>query len=98
MEIKIQSIHFDADQKLLQYIEKKLEKLQNINDQVIHVDVFLRLENAGSSVKDKTSEIKINIPGSTLFSKDTAKTFEESVDGAVESMRRQLKKSKEKFK
>lgn len=98
MEIKIQSIHFDADQKLIDFAKKKTNKLTQYFDKIISVDIYLKFDNANGQVKDKTAEIKLNIPGSTLFSSFTSKSFEESLDKSLESLVRQLKKQKEKLK
>lgn len=93
MKVHTQSIHFTADQKLIVFIEKKLSKLSQVFDKIINVDVILKLENAGQ-VKDKIAEIKLQIPGQVLFAKESSKTFEESVDNAIDSLKRQLVKHK----
>jgi putative sigma-54 modulation protein len=97
MEIRLQSIHFDADVKLVEFIEKKLNKLETFYDQIISADVMLKLENNGQ-VKDKIFEVKLNVPGNTILSKETCKTFEEAVDLGTDSLRRQIVKFKEKTK
>lgn len=96
MEVKKQSIHFDADTNLLEFVDKKVGKLQTFHDKIIDAEVFLRLDQEGAKVKEKVAELKISVPGKILFSKEQSKSFEESVDKAVESMRRQLLKQKEK--
>jgi len=96
MNVQIQAIHFKADQKLRDFVSQKLEKLTTFHDRIVNAEVFLKLEKGGSTVKDKVAEIKVHIPGSTLYAAETAKGFEESVDLAAESLRRQLKKHKEK--
>lgn len=97
MKIGVQSIHFDADQKLLDFIQKKANKLDLFFDQIISGEVYLKL---GNSLDDanKISEIKILIPGNTLFAKEQCKSFEEATDLAVESLRKQITKHKEKVK
>ena len=95
MKIRTQSLHFDADSKLLHFIEKKLSKLELFFDRIVGAEVYLKLENTGR-IQDKIVEIKLNIPNNVLVAKDTSKTFEKSVDDAVESLRRQLIKYKEK--
>jgi putative sigma-54 modulation protein len=92
MEIKVQSIHFDADQKLVKFIEDKLGKLNQYYDKIIGGDVFLRLEPADK--ENKVTEIKLAIPGKDLFAKKQCKTFEEATDEAVEALRRQINKHK----
>lgn len=96
MDIQIQAIQFDADAKLVALIEKKITKLNTFFDHIIDAEVFLKLENKSTQVKDKTITIRLNIPGKTLAAEETSKLFEEATDLAVESLRRQLKKHKEK--
>lgn len=98
MNVNIESLHFDADDKLKNFIVKKLTKLTTFYDRIIDSEVVLSLDQNGSAVKDKVALIKINIPGAQLVAKETSKVFEESVDSAVEALRRQLKKNKEKIK
>jgi len=95
MKVKIQSLHFDADQKLLDFIDEKVNKLVTFNSNIIDAEVTLRLENSSTS-DNKVAEIKLLVPGPDLFAKRQCKTFEEATDQAVEALRRQLKKSKEK--
>jgi putative sigma-54 modulation protein len=93
MDINIQSIHFDADIKLIDFIKKKLSKLESMNNKVINTEVFLKLDNAVDN-SNKITEIKLHLPGKTLFAKEQCKTFEEATDLSVESLRRQLSKLK----
>jgi putative sigma-54 modulation protein len=95
MRVHMETVQFKADKKLLDFIEKKLSKLDLFFDRIIDADVFLRLENSGQ-VRDKIAEIKLKVPGEVLIAKDTNKTFEASVDQATESLKRQLLKYKEK--
>lgn len=97
MNIQFHPSGFVASEQLKEFIEKKLEKLETFFDKIIDADVYLKLESH-QQIKDKTAEIKLNVPGITLFSSETAKNFEASTDLAVESLRRQLKKYKEKQK
>ncbi|MEJ2003607.1 MAG: ribosome-associated translation inhibitor RaiA [Cyclobacteriaceae bacterium] len=92
MKLQMHSIHFDADAKLLDFIQRRLDKLETFYDQIVDGEVFLRLNN--SKVENKTVEIKLNIPGSQLFAKEESKTFEAATDEASESLRRQLRKLK----
>ena len=95
MRVQTQSIHFKADQKLVQFIERKIQKLETFFDRIIDVNIILRLENTGQ-IRDKIAEIKLNIPRGLLIAKENKKTFEASVDAAVESLRRQLIKYKQR--
>ena len=95
MKIKVQSIHFTADKKLLQFVEEKVEKLIQYYDSIIDSEVFLRLDKSENTL-NKIAEIKINTPGKTLFAKEQRKTFEEATDVALEALRKQITKQKEK--
>lgn len=96
MKIKVQSIHFDADQKLVNYVQKKMDKLETFYDRTVDGEVFLRLNNEGAD--NKTVEIKLNVPGSQLFAKEQARTFEAATEQATEALKNQLSKFKTKFK
>ncbi|MFA5244079.1 MAG: ribosome-associated translation inhibitor RaiA [Pedobacter sp.] len=95
MKIRVQSIHFTADVKLLDFIQKKADKLDQFYDQIIGGDVYLRLDNSENE-ENKITEIKLMIPGNDLFAKEQCKSFEEATDRAIESLRRQIDKHKEK--
>ncbi len=96
MNVNIQSVHFNADTKLIGYVNKKLDKLTNFNDRIIRVNVFLKLDNVVHAIKDKIAEIRVHVPGHNFFVKSTSKSFEESFDDALDSMIIQIKKNKEK--
>lgn len=95
MRLQMHSIHFDADQKLLDFIQKKADKLETFYDRIVDGEVFMRLEK-NDNRENKVVEIKINLPGDQLFSKEHSTSFEAATDQAVEALRRQLKKFKEK--
>lgn len=95
MNITVQSIKFDADQKLVEFIKKKTAKLEQFLDNIIEGVCYLRLENVVDEA-NKIVELKMNIPGNQLFAKAQAKSFEEATDIAVESIRRQINKHKTK--
>lgn len=90
-----ETVAFKADQKLIDYIERKLGKMDQFFDRIIDANVVLKLENAGQ-VRDKVAEVRIKVPGDVLIAKETRKTFEASVASAVEGLRRQLIRYKEK--
>ena len=96
MNVNIQSVHFDADTKLIEYINRKLEKLGNFSDRIIRVNVFLKLDNVVHANKDKIAEIRVHIPRHNFFLKSTSKSFEESFDDALDTMVSQIKKNKER--
>ena len=97
MDIKIHSVRFDADVKLLKFIKSKVSKLIQFNDDIIAAEVFLRLENS-QDMENKIAEIKLDIPGNNLFAKKQSKSFEEAIDLAVGALRKQVKKKKEKLR
>ncbi|HNP94336.1 MAG TPA: ribosome-associated translation inhibitor RaiA [Cyclobacteriaceae bacterium] len=94
MKLQVHSIHFDADRKLIDFIQKKVDKLETFYDRMVDGEVFLRLNNEGS--ENKTVEIKLKVPGSQLFAKEQASTFEAATDQATEALRKQLRKFKTK--
>jgi putative sigma-54 modulation protein len=96
MNVKIQTVHFNADEKLVDYIHQKLQKLQVFHDRIIKVDVFLKLDNVVHTIKDKIAEIRVHVPRHNFFAKTTTKSFEESFDEAFDSLLTQIKKKKEK--
>ncbi len=97
MNVVIHPVHFDASAQLVDFINRKLQKLETFFDRIIETEVFLKLESR-QNIKDKIIEIKVHVPGKTLFVTKTAKTFEESTDLAFHTLASQLKKQKEKQK
>ena len=95
MKITVQSIHFTADQKLLDFIQKKVDKLETFFDHIISGEVYLKLENVEDEA-NKVTEIKLLLPGNQIFAKEKCKTFEEGADLVVESLRKQIEKHKTK--
>ncbi|WP_372919658.1 ribosome hibernation-promoting factor, HPF/YfiA family [Salegentibacter sp.] len=96
MKVNVQSVNFNADQKLIDFIQMKLDKLETYFDKIIFADVYLKTENT-SNKTNKTTEILLSIPGGELIVKKTCKKFEECVDESVTSLQRQLIKRKEKM-
>lgn len=97
MKVYTESVQFKADRKLLDFIEKKLNKMDQYFDRIIDARVTLKLENAGQ-IKDKIAEVRLKVPGDTLVVKESQRTFEASIDEAVDVLKRQLIKFKEKAK
>ena len=97
MNVNIQTVHFDADDKLVEYVTKKLQKLPTFHDAILKVDVFLKLDNVVHNIKDKIAEIRVHVPKHEIFVKASSKSFEESFDHALESTINQVKKRKEKL-
>jgi len=95
MTINIQSVHFTADKKLLDFINERVSKLSSLYENILDVDVTLRLDKS-STGDNKIAEIKLRVKGSELFAKKQCLSFEESVDNCVDAIKTQIKKYKEK--
>lgn len=97
MNVNIQTVHFDADSKLIDHIQVKSDKLTHFHDRITSIDVYLKLDNIVHNIKDKIAEIKVMVPGHEFFVKQSSKSFEESFDAALESVINQIKRKKEKL-
>lgn len=98
MEVKINSVHFTADQKLVDFVNKKVNKLDTFFDGIINAEVTLKVLKPETS-NNKISELKLSIPANGyLFAKKQADTFEEATDLAIDAIKKQLDKYKEKLK
>ena len=97
MKVFTQSVNFNADKELINYVDEKVLTLVKFHDKIVDAEVFLKVLNI-SDKENKLVEIKINIPGSELIIKREAKSFEEAVNSAVDNLKRQLKRSKEKHR
>lgn len=96
MKVDIQSIHFDADQKLLDFINKKIEKVGTYYEDIRSIDVYLRLEKDAEK-DNKTVEVKINMNHNPIFAKEHSSTFEAATDMVLDKLVAQVKKHKEKL-
>ena len=97
MNVNIQTVHFDADSKLVSYIEKKLTKLPQFHEKITKIDVYLKLDNVVHNIKDKIAEIKVQVPRHEFFVKQSSKSFEESFDSALDALIIQIKRKKAKL-
>ncbi len=97
MEIKIQSVKFDADQKLIQFIETKVSKMDRFTDDITSADVILKLDK-DLDAGNKVVNIILHITGNDAMAERKAKSFEEAVDQCLDAIRKQLEKHKEKSK
>jgi len=95
MEIRIQSIHFDATVALEKFIQKKVAKLEQYYDDILEAEVILKVVKP-ETVLNKEALVKIKVSGNELFASKVSDTFEESVDAAVDALHKQLLKLKEK--
>jgi putative sigma-54 modulation protein len=97
MKIQVQTVHFDADSRLLEFVEERIQKLTKIYDNIIEAEVFLRLQYTGGRIQDKIAEIKLHIPGAIIIDKKISTTFENAILVSVDSLKRQVQKKKEKM-
>ena len=95
MNINVQATNFNVDQKLIDFIQEKIDKLTHFFDKIISADVYLKVDNT-SETENKEVEIRLFVPGHDLFAKKTSKNFEAATDEVTEALRRQAKKHKEK--
>ena len=96
MKVQVHAIHFTADRKLVESIQEKLNKLDTFYDRITGGEVFLKVSTSLGKVKEKMLEIKITVPGAVLFVKETAKSFEEALDLALNAIAEQIKRYKSK--
>jgi putative sigma-54 modulation protein len=97
MNIQIHSVRFDADKKLVDFVNQKLIKLTQFSEGIVSAEVYLRLDK-DQERENKISEIKLEYRGGPLFAKKQSKSFEESTDLAVDALIKQITKHKQKIK
>jgi ribosomal subunit interface protein len=98
MNIQVKTVHFTADQKLVDFVNKKVPKLDTYFDGIIGAEVIMKVVKPETN-NNKVAEIKLSIPGADyLFAEKQADSFEEAIDLAIDAIRRQLSKFKEKLK
>jgi putative sigma-54 modulation protein len=94
---EIESLHFTADNKLVDFIQEKVSHLNRVFSRIDNCKVVLRMDH-DKNKQDKMVEITVNVPQKTLFSRNHAETFELATDQVVGELKVQLKKYKEKMK
>jgi putative sigma-54 modulation protein len=97
MNIKINSVKFATTKKLEDFVNTKVKKLMLYYDDIIRAEVYLKIEN-NQDLNNKVAEIKLEIPGNDLFAKKQSKSFEESTDSAVNALKRQITRHKNKLR
>lgn len=93
MAINIKSLKFNADEKLLAYVNKKVEKLEKFFDNMGDIDVTLSLL---PEHENKAVQIKTHLPGEDLIIERNANSFEEAVTDAADAMKEKIVRFKEK--
>ena len=97
MRVDVQSVNFNADKELIQFIEKKVNGLEKYYDKIVTTEVFLKVQQT-SEKENKVVEIKLNIPGNDIVVKKQSKTFEEGAMLATDALKRKLRQKKEKVR
>jgi putative sigma-54 modulation protein len=97
MNITINSVKFKTDVKLEEFIHDKLNKLNNLYEEIQSSEVILKLDK-DEQKENKITEIKLIVKGSEMFAKKRSKSFEEGTDLVVDALKKQLIKHKDKSK
>lgn len=97
MKISVQSVNFNISKDLVNYIEKKVNNLEKFHDHIIGAELYLKVQSS-SEKENKLVDVKMNLPGLDIVAKKQSKTFEEAVSLALDSIKRQLVKRKEKLR
>ena len=95
MEIRIQSIHFDATEQLQAFIQKKVSKLEKYYEDIKKVEVSLKVVKP-ETAENKEAGVKVIVPSGDFYASKICDTFEEAIDLSVEAIEKQLVKYKEK--
>jgi putative sigma-54 modulation protein len=96
MKVNTQAVNFDAEDKLIDFTQSRMEKLEHFYNKIINIDVYLKVQKT-SMPENKIAEIRVFVSGDDMVVKKTCKTFEQSIDECTSSLERQLKKRKEKL-
>jgi len=97
MNTQIHSIKFDADKKLIDFVNQKISKLTQYSEEIINAEVFLRLDK-DQEKENKIVEVRLEYPRGPLFAKKQSKTFEEALDLVVDALKRQITRQKQKIR
>ncbi len=97
MKVQVQSVNFKADRKLVDFIQQRMDKLDQFYDRIIDGEVYLKVDN-NHSRENKIVEVRVNVPGNDLVVKKECTSFEEATDLATDALRRQIDKHKAKLR
>ena len=97
MEVRIQSIHFDASEQLQSFIQKKTTKLEKYYDDIKKVEVSLKVVKP-ETAENKEAGVKVLVPNGELYANKICDTFEEAIDVCIDALEKQLVKYKEKLR
>ncbi len=97
MNISVKSFHFHADEKLIEYVDQKLSRLNRYFDRAVEAEVHLKLQDTGGPVHEKIAEVKIHVPGGWMMDKRSGRTFEAAISASADALKRQLTRYKERI-
>lgn len=97
MKVQVQSVNFKVDQKLVDFIQQRMDKLDQFYDRIIDGEVFLKVDN-NHTRENKIVEVRVNVPGNDLVVTKECSSFEEATDLAADALKRQLDKYKSKMR
>ena len=97
MKVHLQSVNFKADQKLLDFVQERMDKLESRYDNIIGGEVFMKLDN-NNIRENKIVEMKLMVKGNDYVVKKECKSFEEATENSIDVLRRKLQKNKEKVR
>ena len=89
MNVQIQSVKFDADKRLIEFVEHKMEKLDRFAERSTGAEVILRLDKDFEK-GNKIATVTLHMPGEDLVACHQSRSFEESVDEGIAAIKRQL--------
>lgn len=93
MNIQVKDVNFNAEEHLINFARKKAEKMYQLHEGVMGVEVNMKLENNRED-ENKTAEIRVMVPGNDIFAKKTEKTFEAAIDASILALKKQMEKLK----
>ncbi len=97
MEVIVQFVKMPTSESMEAFVKERLYKLEKKYDWIINADVFYKLENDPKG-KGKICDIRLNIPGPTIFATSDEKTWEGATDETIKDLEKQLKKRKATMK
>lgn len=95
MELRIQSVNFDATEQLKAFVEKKVKKLERFSDDIIEAEVILKVIKP-ETANNKDASVKMKLRQGEAFASKTADSFEEAIDLAILAIEKQILKTKTK--
>ncbi len=95
MDVRVQSVKFDADSKLIDFATTKVEKLDRFFDGILGAEVTMSLTPDHTN---KKVTIRLEVPGHDLHVEKHATSFEEAILQGVDVLKTQITKAKEKMR